>query len=127
MNRLVQCRMDRAAHQVQAWEGADAHNLGRHLSLSLSTCACPFEGLCPFITRIAADLEPSADLTGGNWYANGELDLALVEACKHTATRFLMEKRREKEGATIKEVLSASLYTGRSISLQRAHFIPGAP
>ena len=55
---------------------------------------------------ILADLEPSADLTGGNWYANGELDMALVEACKHTATRFLMEKRREKEGATIKEVRS---------------------
>jgi hypothetical protein len=50
---------------------------------------------------ILAGLEPSKELTGGNWYTNGELDQDLVDVCMKmgqcTQRRQHGEKRREGE------------------------------
>jgi hypothetical protein len=43
---------------------------------------------------ILAGLEPSKELTGGNWYTNGDLDLDLVEVCTKMAHKFF--EQREK-------------------------------
>lgn len=51
---------------------------------------------------ILADLEPSAELTGGNWYTNGELDCDLVDTCYKLA--YVLFKQRQRAGASIKEV-----------------------
>jgi len=45
---------------------------------------------------ILAGLEPSKELTGGNWYTNGELDMELVDACKRLAL-LCFEKREKSE------------------------------
>jgi DNA-directed RNA polymerase III subunit RPC6 len=51
---------------------------------------------------ILAELEPSKELTGGNWYTNGDLDLDLVEVCTKLALKFFeqREKAAREKGTT---------------------------
>ena len=59
---------------------------------------------------ILAELEPSAELTGGNWYTNGELDCDLVDTCYKLALCVFRNKKRD--GASIKEVRCDLLWSG---------------
>jgi len=51
---------------------------------------------------ILAELEPSAELTGGNWYTAGELDMDLVETSSKLALHFF--KSRARRGGSVQEV-----------------------
>mmetsp|Transcript_25832 Transcript_25832/g.50485 ORF Transcript_25832/g.50485 Transcript_25832/m.50485 type:complete len:328 (-) Transcript_25832:9-992(-) len=62
---------------------------------------------------ILADLEPSAELTGGNWYTNGELDVDLVDTCYKMAHALF--KSKQGEGATVKEVQSFILVKSKGV------------
>mmetsp|Transcript_28762 Transcript_28762/g.72394 ORF Transcript_28762/g.72394 Transcript_28762/m.72394 type:complete len:334 (+) Transcript_28762:111-1112(+) len=62
---------------------------------------------------ILADLEPSAELTGGNWYTNGELDVDLVDTCYKMAHALF--KAKQQEGASVKDVQSFILVKSKGV------------
>ncbi|EKX45520.1 DNA-directed RNA polymerase III subunit RPC34 [Guillardia theta CCMP2712] len=51
---------------------------------------------------ILNELEPSAELTGGNWYTSGELDTEMVESSAQIALCFF--NMRQRKGGSVAEV-----------------------
>ncbi len=47
---------------------------------------------------ILAGLEPSKELTGGNWYTNGELDSDLVTIITEVTLKFFMDREQKERG-----------------------------
>ena len=48
---------------------------------------------------ILAGLEPSKELTGGNWYTNGELDSDLVTVCRDVTLKFFKDRAQQGRGS----------------------------
>ncbi|KAI3919738.1 hypothetical protein MKX01_000179 [Papaver californicum] len=62
-------------------------------------------------TLMGSDFEPSVDLTGGAWYAEGKLDTALIEVVKSQCLKFISRSKVATVGEITEFINNVGIFT----------------